>query len=826
MAKVKEKRKFLKTIYAIQDSFGVKIGGGSSSFPFGILPTKEEEIRLDIWFQQVNEAKYQLYDEIYKNFVSSPPRYFRGEFDYDTFFKGRAILNDIKKGRNLITSQPVMEGLRMEISGAIRSFITNHGRTFKENQNIISEIKKIIKSNEGILKEQAINPPERLAIDEFSKKVISRKYDFFKKNFRNLQQLDFLIQELRRVIGEYNYEINQISNKEESIADDLEPLPRLKFLPRFPGQRRKEERISPEQQKLLIKKLIEELRLYAQGVIPVHHIKSFLEKRRKKTERTREYQRRRFEDRLIAYLDRKFTQEVEKSREFLKSLEKKVVQSEKHFFRKPYDTQGRNRYFGLLGLKARIRNPEKEKEINELISKLKGLYLVGKEQKEIITLPGFSWKKGGKPQKNVAIAIKDNKLFICISASSKNFAINANGRNLLFLKTTGGQRFRKDAKQKTIAYVSGDFLYDVKEGLPLFLPLHFGKSYARRSLYQKHWGLLSKTPNIFLNNARLKREKKRPGDAWRYYLDVTLSQEEAIGFKQFSSPILQRAEAVVGVDRGEAKPIAYSVVRINDGAILESGFLAEEYTTRLMNYYNKRREYQSKGKTIPKYLQSKISRLQKTLLETATSTILALVGRYKGVVAIEDLGARFRGSERRIIPKKTYQKVEKLLADALHLSGLLRINQNPKYAKYWGALMTVYPAGTSQQCLNCGEKWNKEFVSEILKKAKKSHFRNIDLQKHLLRLNGETFKLNEKFEVFHHKKRFAETKSLLDLDRAIQSKDWKEAGRLLRRAIGPRISQDVFICARCGFQENADIVGATNVGRKGAESVLRLTRGS
>jgi len=55
---------------------------------------------------------------------------------------------------------------------------------------------------------------------------------------------------------------------------------------------------------------------------------------------------------------------------------------------------------------------------------------------------------------------------------------------------------------------------------------------------------------------------------------------------------------------------------------LEKGFLAGDYIEKLKNYDALRRDYQSRGRIVPKYLKSKIIRLQKTLLETVLPKFL------------------------------------------------------------------------------------------------------------------------------------------------------------------------------------------------------------
>jgi hypothetical protein len=81
---IKPERKFLKTIYDIQGSFGSSFGNISRNFSFGMKPTEKERIKLETWFTQVNEAKKQLYSEIYEDYRVKPFAYLGASFDYGT----------------------------------------------------------------------------------------------------------------------------------------------------------------------------------------------------------------------------------------------------------------------------------------------------------------------------------------------------------------------------------------------------------------------------------------------------------------------------------------------------------------------------------------------------------------------------------------------------------------------------------------------------------------------------------------------------------------------------------------------------------------------
>ena len=165
---------------------------------------------------------------------------------------------------------------------------------------------------------------------------------------------------------------------------------------------------------------------------------------------------------------------------------------------KLYDGASRNKYFELIAFPARLAQPEITTEINTILSQVKSYFLQGKTQREIITIPGFSWNKSvtGKPLKLTALGFIGKQLYFAMASTGKSFSIDDNNGRVVFVKTTGGQK-RKNSSPKTIEYVKGDFLEDIDNDQPLFLQLHFGKSYARRYLFNKQWGLFSKNPQIF-----------------------------------------------------------------------------------------------------------------------------------------------------------------------------------------------------------------------------------------------------------------------------------------------------------------------------------------
>lgn len=807
----KTKRKFLKTIYAIQDNFGTSFGYVSRNFSFGLLPKKQEISKLDKWFNEVIKAKIALYKEIYEDFKKSPNKYLDNAFNYKTFFSGRSVIKSIKGDTGIITSQPVMEGLSMEITGSVRSFISNHKRIFLDNVSQFNKLKEVIKSNREIVKAPNLLLAIEDKLNQLTKEVLLKSYAEIIEEYKTLSNYEKLLHGFDSLISDYNYEINQLNTK---LKLDLRILGRLSNLPAFPGVK--------EESSDDVILLLDKLKGIARKVADIDQVKILLADRVKRVDADKFGKRKRYEDRLLFYIgnDGKIT--TERAFFYLSELDRKILALENHFARKPFDALSRNQYFELLAHKARLADSDNFLDINSFLSRIKGTYVRGKETLEVVTVPGFSWdkKKSGKPLKNIAFAFDrqgdKDKLFLCVSASSKSFMVNEQGR-FEFLKTIGGQK-RKNSKPKEISYVHGDFLTDRTEGTPILLQLHFGKSYARRYLYQKKWGLLSKNPKLFLNNGRLKRFKKRPGDPWEYAFDITISGEKVFGFKDFAKGILGKAKSVIGVDRGEVKPIAYAIVNIRSEEVIQKGFLAENYIAKLLQYSEKKKQAQRLGR-VPKYLTSKIARLQETILETSASEILSLLSSHKGIVAIEDLNRKFKGAEKSLIPKKTYKKVEKLLADSLELSGLVRIDNK---SNYWGGLTKVSPGGTSQTCLGCKTKWNKEFKGNIYEYSKSKNYSNINWNKRRVKYNKENFQLNNNFLVYNREKRHNEEKNITDLKVAIDGQEKNKIARYFMLALGPRVKQDAFICAKCSFKENADLVGAVNIARRGAERITYL----
>jgi hypothetical protein len=148
----------------------------------------------------------------------------------------------------------------------------------------------------------------------------------------------------------------------------------------------------------------------------------------------------------------------------------------------------------------------------------------------------------------------------------------------------------------------------------------------------------------------------------------------------------------------------------------------------------------------------------------------------------------------------------------------LRIDSN---GSYWGALKSVFPAGTSQTCLQCEQVWNKKFKDEIIAFSKDKKYQNIDLTNNILHFVTKKIYLNDTYTLFNWEKKYNETKKLANLQNILSESEETKIIRNLKAIISPRITQDIFICGLCRFKENADIVGSANIAKRGINLIQK-----
>lgn len=873
----KEKRHFLNTIKSLQEIYDSHFGDATRTFSYiAIYPNKDEEKRLEEWFRQTVIVKKELYRYAYEVFKKDSSKFLCSDkkIDYKVFFPGKGngigkFINEKIKpyyqdNLNITTKQPLNEGLRKELESTINSFISNHKREFNENIELADKNKSVIAQNQELLEKTEQITHDSKTLEELLNNYISIDYKISAGNIDKLEQLNKLIENIRKEISEHNYQINQIRNQNKSL-DKLETLNNFGLLSGFPGTKKKD-LLSDTEQINKTEEIFTNLLKFSMGQIDQKAFEEYFDTTLKKALRSSKYQRKDFSSRLIFHLHKKFADKHDQIfSNFIKQLDNKIKIRRKHassLVKEFNDKYSRDKFLELIALRARLVNPDSINDINTLLSTLKGLYRSGIKEKQIVQLPGFGWdtkKRIIAPGKNVALAFKDNRLYLCLSDSNKPYSLGEEG-DISYVIPSGGQRMRKDTAPKQIKIVSGKFLADKDNLYSVMLKLHFGSSYANRYFFHKEWGVFTGKNHerkFFINTAKLKRERWKIDEPWKYYLDITLSGITEKGFKTFELPLRSKCTTVIGIDRGENIPVAYAIIDKATKKVLKQGLLAEEYTIRLKKYFKQHGEYQAKGKTIPKWLNSKISKLKKTLLETASAEILRLVSINKSIIVIENLNKNF-GAENKIISKKIYSKVEELLIDSLELAGILRKNTGDKGKEYYGLLEKVNPANTSQTCpkLECRIVWNRAMLNTIEEFLLDLRFKNVDINKRQISMDGfiswikneidneklklasnkknnnerlirlqkllekiktkelNSLRLNEQFEIYNYKIKLNEKFTLKDIESSILSKDIKHAIRLLIKSIGPRIKREIYICPSCYYTNHADNVGAINTAYK------------
>ena len=118
----------------------------------------------------------------------------------------------------------------MEISGSIRSFITNHRRIFDENITELEGVKRKIAGNKEKLTSNVLVASEGL--NEMIKTVEAKAYEGIIATSQSLEDYESLLFSLNEAISDYNYETNQINT---AFKLGLSMLDNLSRLPVFPG---------------------------------------------------------------------------------------------------------------------------------------------------------------------------------------------------------------------------------------------------------------------------------------------------------------------------------------------------------------------------------------------------------------------------------------------------------------------------------------------------------------------------------------------------------------------------------------------------------------
>lgn len=848
MQKVEQqKTKFLKILNSIRSKFQKYPASETTrTVSFRIFPNKEFQEKLNKWFDEISEVRYEHLHDIYERFKANEINIFKEKISYQNLYKGKKLFEGLRNQYKILNSK-TEEGIRQDIEGILKSFVTNTKRKLNKNKSneirikLLGKLDKLNKILEEISEDEL-----KQKINELKKlydKLLQSQYPF--NNYQHWKDTASLIEEINKLIKEINKEINFLSTQNKV---ELKKLPKLIKLPRFPLVEKYE---SPKEFKnrfnlILFDNIKEDFKnklfslkkkydvekekyLNAEKLNSSfkEKLEKYLSKKIDKFEKKLKYfknktksKKRPFEYRLINWIKEKKPE----IKTILEGLFERLEKEEKHLEKRLVDKNSVYSYSNTLLILIELvyisQKPEEDQnEIinqvnNEITTELKSLLNKGKSIKDVFTISGFSWSKS-KPQKAGCLILKrennKDKLGLVLSNSQSVYCFkeecheHPNKEEFEFIVLKGGGSRKKETNPKQMEIKKGHLVLDEdKNKYACYFWLHHGKSYLRRFLFHSDWGFLGKKDNnnkFYPTNARIKRVKYKPKDDFEYYVDLSFqyygdkTQDlDKIDFKYF-----------IGIDRGERNPIAYAVFNKESGKIEEVGILGENLG-KILGELNKKRKKVKK-------IRNKIKRTKETIIKQSISKILSLLDKYHpALIVLEDLEKEF-GAEKSLIPKRTYNKVEKQIQDALELIGFK--SGEPLIKK-------VDPKDTSIICPQCSFNFNEEIKNKILKKLKPEEF--LKIINNLEEKDGFYYSPDLKIKIptewlyYDEKEKYPLSIKIENIKKSIEEEKIEEALNNFKK-LTPRITQEQFICLKCGYEEKADIVGAINIAKRAVENI-------
>lgn len=836
------KNKFLKTLNILKNIFkSSPVVGTTRTVSFKIVPKGEFKDRLNEWFNQISEVKFLHIMDIYERFKNNERNIFKIKINYSNLYKGSFLFKKLRSRYNILNSK-IEEGIRQDIEGTLKSFTTNTERLWKNNLSVldnnlkkINEIGSNLISKFDYIKEDIESLKNNL--ENIFNRIKSINYPF--ENYEKWYETKNLVKEANNYIKEFNSFLNIIITKTKLKRIKLEKLSKL---PRFPLVERYrniedfrnrfnlklleevkadfEKRIKDIKEKYNIINVLSEKDITLEKLekyLNLNKLEEYIEEKVKKLEKRSRYIKRKsnkFEDRFLYWiLNRK-----PKINDIINGLVKRLEKEEQHVRKKITDKNSVNSYFNTLLIFIEliyVSQLKKDgqitalKQINNEITQLKALLSKGKSIKDVFTISGFSWNKY-KPQKAACLIIdsKNNKtkLGIVLATSQAVFCfkdrhLDGSQEKINFIVLVGGGRRKKEAKPKQMRIKIGHLELN-KDNFACYFWLYQGKSYLRRFLFNTHWGFLNNnnTNKFFPTNARVKRIKNKPGDKFEYYVDISFMYEGDTNNLQKHLDY----QYFIGMDRGEKKPITYVVIDKN-GKIIEKNHFGEELIKKLEEL-NKLRK---KGKRI----HNKIKRTQETIIKQSISKILLLLTKYPGLIFLENLKRGF-GKSKSLIAKRTYSKVEEYLKNALQLINLQFL------------IKKVNPKDTSIICPKCDFNFNKEIKREKINKMNQEKMieiiNNLTTKENFYYSPQLSILIPQKWVSYNENEKYPEEISIENIKQDIKENKLEEALRYFK-TITPRITQDKFVCLRCGYKEDADVVGAINIAKIGLKRYFKNT---
>ncbi len=839
MSGSKDKIKFLSAIRRLRDAYETILlpKNLTRTISFRIFPKGEDRKILNKWFEEISEIKYLHLKDLYDEFKEGKLNLFSNKkLDYAIIYKGKKRFEKFKPKKNkkseiiesdkeinntykIITSK-VEEGIRMDILSIFNGFLTNTQKAFSYNKKKIENlIKNVVESEEKLI-QNLIESYKNLDI----------------KDYKSWQTAKDLTEKINQIIAQINIERNLKKRKS---------LPKLKRLPAFPLVEKYKDLVEFKKRSNL-KFNIEDFREKIKKLLADFKNKFYLGRERNIKEKEgviSEYLQKRAEQFLEKLKYRKRKSKLWKDRfldwyqnsgknksieDVIETLFKKLEKQENHLLKKPFDIQGRNKFFNTLFFITELlyvsNLPEEEKqnalnEINNEITKIKAEFLKGKPIKDSFIISGFSWSsnnKTPKPQKLGTLILKKEKdenkekikLGIAIGVSNEVFCLKKDhDKDFYFIVLSGGSKKISQRKPKEVQFLEGH-LEKKDQYYSCYFWLHHGKSYLRRILFHKDWGFLSKSlvesENKFSpTNARFKRVKRKPGDEFEYYVDISFRYEGDTS-NMDKETLENKIKYILGIDRGEKYPMAYALLDKETEEIVDKGILGEEFSEKLEELHKKRKR---------RKMGNKILRTQETILHQSISKILQILSKYPAIIVMEKLKIGF-GKEKKIIAKRVYRKIEKFLGLSLQYANL------PK--KY--LIKFVNPKDTSIICpyYKCNFNFNEEIKRKFLDNLDKAkdrveRFKNLITERKInfedkkISINNLKINLPYSWEIYSDKG--PKNIKLDKIKELIEQNKFEEALENFK-TITPRITRDKFKCLKCGYEEESDIVGAINIAKR------------
>ncbi|MCS7201112.1 MAG: zinc ribbon domain-containing protein [Patescibacteria group bacterium] len=891
---VNQKSKLLKTINQIRKRFLSDFTGKlSRTVCFRIYPKGQFKDRLDRWFNEISEIKFEHLQDIYERFKNGDIQIFKTDIKYSNLYKGRNLFSNLKERYPIISrgGSKIEEGIRQDVEGILKSFVSNTRRILEENKKILSknqEVLEIIDDKNKILPLNLFNdlkkeyeenitfPFEKIEDWQIAKELtanlnniiseINSSITFFNLNFKREDQQNATIKRTKRPkLNHLNLLplfplVDRYENIEKfktrfnlTTAADLENI-FLEYLRNFKSEYGIEENgldsMGKNKSSNDIEKIVSRIIKNIDSKKLIHYLNEISSKYDFKTSKKRNSRKsttkiRKFRERFFHWIS-SINLDEEKINDIFRGLLTRLYKEENHLFKRKFDAKSRNEYFNTLYTLAELvsvssRDYKHQNEttfsINNKIANLKAVFQKGRPIKDTFTISGFSWGKS-KPQKSACLFLREDNgkksLGIVISRLQTvyNFRLssspNEDQKQFKFIVLRGGGSRKKNVNPKYMNFQEG-ILDITKDEYACWFKLYHGKSYLRRFIFHKKWGFLNDSKNgdrFYPANARLKRIKIKPGDPYEYYIDITFRYEGNVKKLELSD-IKESIKYFIGIDRGEVTPICLAVID-QEGQVIRSENLGKEIVDRLKDLDKKKRK---------KNIRDKIKRTQETMLKQSIAKILNLLLEYPGILVIERLASKF-GKEKSIIPLRMYSKIREFIFSILEFGGLAYKSRSRYGGRIRGLLLEVDPKDTSVICPECGFNFNDFRRENSLRGLGVNKFREllnegkIDLNNGtvMLKLNSKdkTIKIPQKWTIYRESSQYPEEVTLDKLKVAIErgeyDQDYNEAIRLFT-SISPRISQSEFVCLDCGYKENADIVGAINIAKRGREYFMNILSG-